>query len=634
PGATWISASAGASPTLETFLSSGQWIAAPTDAAGNNPDPAMAPHVVNNSWGFFGGYDPFYADVIALWHAAGIIPVFSAGNDGENGCLTVGSPGVYENVIAVGATDSDGDVTPWSSKGPGMDGLVKPDVVAPGDAIVSSVPGDEYAEMSGTSMASPHVAGVVALMMSASPKLEGNYGDVYEYLTDNAVEVDDDSCHGDREANNVYGQGRVDAYEAAHDAPDGRFGTLSGVVTGDDGEPIARAELVFEGPVDRVVFTDAAGAYAFERMPTGTYDVTVSRFLYETVTDTVRVKRDRDAVLDAALPAVPARTVEGTVVDGSGQGWPLAAAVSTAGGEASAATDPLTGEFSLTIPEEGEWPLTVASLYPGYAAEVVDPDDAAQVALATDESCAAPGYGSEVLDEDFDSMAMPEGWEVVNNGDGEPWVFDDPYGYGNATPGSGGFAQANSDASPPEALVDTDMITAPFDLSAAPDPTLRFASHFLDEEIGAEADLAVSVDGGVTWEEVWRTDEPERGGVESVDLSAWAEETAVQLRFHYVDHGMWAFFWQVDSVAIGCEDLDGGLVTGVVTGADGAPVDGAVVADEASGAEAVTGEDGRYVLLADAGAATLAASAEGHADAAVDVEVAADAVTGADIVLG
>ncbi|HLU28127.1 MAG TPA: S8 family serine peptidase [Glycomyces sp.] len=633
PGAEWIAASAGASPTLESFLAAGQWIAAPTDAAGDDPDPAMAPHVVNNSWSGYGGYDPFYADVIDLWHAAGIVPVFAAGNDGENGCLTVGSPGLYENVIAVGATDADGAVTTWSSKGPGMDGLVKPDVVAPGDAIVSSIPGDEYGEMSGTSMAAPHVAGAVALMLSASPKLEGDYDRLYRHLTRGAVEVEDDSCSGNRKANNVFGHGHIDAYEAVEDAPAGRFGTLSGLVTDEEGEPVSRAKLVFEGPVGRVVFADAAGAYAFERMPVGEYEVTVSRYFYESVTGTVEVKRNGEAVFDAALRRLPARTVEGVVVDGSGQGWPLAATVSAASGRTTADTDPLTGAFAITVPAEGDWPLTVESLHPGYAPAVVDPDEASLVALATDDSCAAPGYGSKVFEEDFDSLELPEGWEVVDHGEGEPWVFDDPYGVGNETPGTGGFAQANSDASDPEALVDTDLITAPFDLSAADDPTLRFATFFLDAFIGAEADVAISTDGGETWEEVWSTDMPELVGTQTLDLSAWADATAAQLKFHYTDNGTWSYFWQVDDVAIGCEALDGGLVTGTIVDADGEPAAGGVVYDEATGAEAHADEDGRYVLFTDAGPTTLAASAENYGLKQIEVEVVADAVTGVDFVL-
>ncbi|GAB3649450.1 S8 family serine peptidase [Glycomyces tarimensis] len=633
PGARWMSASAGASPTLESFLAAGEWITAPTDARGDNPDPAMAPHVVNNSWSGTGGYDPFYADVIDLWHAAGIIPVFAAGNAGEEGCLTVGSPGVYENVIAVGATDIDGNATEWSSKGPGMDGYIKPDVAAPGDAIVSSVPGDEYAEMSGTSMAAPHVVGAIALMMSASPVLEGDYGNVYEYLTENAVPVDDRSCRGNDEANNVYGHGLIDAYAAADDAPEGRFGSLSGVVTDDAGEVLSRARLDFEGPVDRVAYTDADGAYAFDRIPAGMYKVTVAKFTYESVTGWVRVKKHGEAVFDAALTALPTRTVEGVVVDGASQGWPLAATVRTSGGEAETVTDPATGAFSLTIPVEGDWPLTVETAYPGYETVQTDPDDAARIEVPLAPGCTAPGYGSNALQEEFGSGEVPEGWTVENRGEADGWVFDDPHLYGNLTSGSGGFAQANSDAADPEALVDTDLITPVFDLSAVADPTLAFASFFYDGGLGSEIDIAISTDGGASWEQVWHNNEDLEASEESVDLSAWAEATEAQLKFHYTDNGAWAYWWMVDDVKIGCEALEGGLVTGTIVDADGNVPAGAVVYDTETSAEAVVDRNGRYVLFTDAGPTTLLASADDHGGKEIDVEVVADAVVVADIVL-
>ncbi|GAB3992261.1 hypothetical protein GCM10029992_00770 [Glycomyces albus] len=630
PGATWISASAGSSPTLESFMTAGEWIAAPTDSRGNNPDPLMAPHVVSNSWGGYDGYDPFYEGIIDLWHAAGIIPVFAAGNSGDQGCLTVGSPGVYENVIAVGATDIDRAIAPYSSKGPGMDGYVRPDVVAPGSEILSAVPGDEYDYMSGTSMATPHVAGTIALMMSASPVLEGDYGNVYKYLTGSAEHVDDTSCRGNAKANNVYGHGHTDAYDAAHAAPDGRFGTLSGVVTDQAGEAVAGAKVVFEGPVNRVVFTEDDGTYAFDRMPAGIYLVSVSKFTYEDLDGSVRVKRDRDATFDAQLTQVPLRQVTGTVVDGSGHGWPLDAVVRTAAGEAAVLTDPLSGGFSMEIPAEGDWPLTVEVDYPGYETVTVDSADAALIEVPTRPGCLALGYGSDVMEERFESLAVPEGWEVVNNGEAEAWTFDDPWGYGNLTPASGGFAEANSDAVDPEALVDTDMITAPFDLSASEDATLSFASFFIDTGIGGEADVSISADGGETWEQVWHTNEDLEATVEAVDLSAWAAETSVQLKFHYTDNGNWAWFWQVDDVRVGCGVLEGGLVRGTVTDTEGAPIAGATVTDPATGSVARTDSSGEYVLFTDAGTSTLEAVAEGFETGTAEVEVTEDAVTSAD----
>ncbi len=105
------------------------------------------------------------------------------------------------------------------------------------------------------------------------------------------------------------------------------------------------------------------------------------------------------------------------------------------------------------------------------------------------------------------------------------------------------------------------------------------------------------------------------------------------MKFHYTDNGTWAYFWQVDDVAIGCEALEGGLVTGTVTDADGEPAVDGVVYDETTGAEARADADGRYVLFTDAGTTTLAASAEGYGLKQAEVDVVADAVTGVDFVL-
>ena len=159
PGAQWIAAKGcedlGCSE--EALLSSGQWILAPTDLAGENPDPSKRPDIVNNSWGGGPG-DPFYLDVVQAWRAAGIIPVFSSGNPGPF-CGDGGSPGDFVETFSVGATDVDDLIGEFSGHGPSVYGKINPDVAAPGVDIVSSIPGDGYASFSGTSMAAPHTAG-------------------------------------------------------------------------------------------------------------------------------------------------------------------------------------------------------------------------------------------------------------------------------------------------------------------------------------------------------------------------------------------------------------------------------------------------------------------------------------------
>ena len=146
----------------ESLLSSGQWILAPTDLNGENPDPSKRPDIVNNSWGGGPG-DPFYLATVQAWRAAGIIPVFSSGNPGPF-CGEGGSPGDFNEVFSAGATDINDNIADFSGRGPSVFGKVNPDVAAPGVNVMSSVPGGGYEAFAGTSMAAPHVAGTIALV--------------------------------------------------------------------------------------------------------------------------------------------------------------------------------------------------------------------------------------------------------------------------------------------------------------------------------------------------------------------------------------------------------------------------------------------------------------------------------------
>ena len=101
-----------------SLLSSGQWILAPTDLDGNNPDPSKRPDIVNNSWGGGPG-DTFYLATVQAWRAAGIIPVFSSGNPGPD-CGEGGSPGDFIEVFSAGATDIDDNIADFSGRGPSV----------------------------------------------------------------------------------------------------------------------------------------------------------------------------------------------------------------------------------------------------------------------------------------------------------------------------------------------------------------------------------------------------------------------------------------------------------------------------------------------------------------------------------
>jgi subtilisin family serine protease len=229
PGARWISCrnmdQGNGTPT--TYIECFQWFLAPTDLAGQNPNPALAPDVINNSWGCptsegcnTGNFATMNTVVESL-RAAGIAVVVSAGNDGS-GCSTVGTPAaIFDAVISVGSTTSSDVISSFSSRGPvTVDGSNrrKPDISAPGSGVRSSVPGNSYSSMSGTSMAGPHVAGAVALLLSADPALSGDVDAIEKRLERSALlRTTTQGCGGDSTTivpNNVFGWGRLDILKA------------------------------------------------------------------------------------------------------------------------------------------------------------------------------------------------------------------------------------------------------------------------------------------------------------------------------------------------------------------------------------------------------------------------------------
>jgi subtilisin family serine protease len=231
PGAKWIGVrnmEAGWG-TLTTYIEAFQWFLAPTDSNNLNPLPAKAPHVINNSWGCTTdeGCDTSNFAVMEIVvnniRAAGIVNVVSAGNDGPD-CHTVQDPpAMYAASFSVGATNFLDDVANFSSRGTvtvDSSNLRKPDVVAPGVFINSSVPGGGYKNMSGTSMAGPHVAGAVALLISARPSLAGEVDSIEYYLKTTAKPITTtEACGGESSTaipNNTFGYGRIDILAAVN----------------------------------------------------------------------------------------------------------------------------------------------------------------------------------------------------------------------------------------------------------------------------------------------------------------------------------------------------------------------------------------------------------------------------------
>ncbi len=216
--------------TPATYIECFQWFIAPTKIDGSEPNPSLAPDVINNSWSCTedeGCTDPnILKAAVEAVRAAGILTVQSAGNGGSQ-CNTVKDPAaIYAASFTVGATDSSDTIASFSNRGPvTVDGSnrLKPDVVAPGVAVRSSVPGGAYVPKSGTSMAAPHVAGLAALLLSAIPELRGQVPLLEFLIRASAVPLTTtQTCGGvpgSSTPNNTYGWGRIDAWQAYQEWP-------------------------------------------------------------------------------------------------------------------------------------------------------------------------------------------------------------------------------------------------------------------------------------------------------------------------------------------------------------------------------------------------------------------------------
>ncbi|MDP6158353.1 MAG: S8 family serine peptidase [Phycisphaerales bacterium] len=240
PGAEWIAAApidrgGGIPQTVSDAILSFQWIA---DPDGNPLTSFDVPHTCSNSWGLVTGHgypecDQTFWSFIDNAEAAGVIVLFSAGNEGSSGLRRPGDR-AYDDyrTMAVAAVDpyNGNSIASFSSRGPTNctptgGSAIKPDIAAPGVSTRSSVPGGGYSSYDGTSMASPHVNGVLALMLQANPDLTGEQAKQIVY--DTAVEA------GSPGKDNDYGYGIIDAVAAVESALE----TVSLTVSYPDGRP-------------------------------------------------------------------------------------------------------------------------------------------------------------------------------------------------------------------------------------------------------------------------------------------------------------------------------------------------------------------------------------------------------------
>ena len=267
--------------------------------------------VINMSLG--GGSNNTVESAVEAAAERGVLLVAAAGNGGNPGGNndSVSYPANYDEVIAVAATDEDDERATFSSTGPGVE------IAAPGVDIPSTWPEDgdhdfdceedcDYHNGSGTSMASPHVAGAAALALAADPDRSAE--EVRTDLTATAEELD--------ASDNEVGAGLLDAAallewtladeDDGDNGEDDEHGAITGQVTDADTEEAIRgATVTAEGGGERESTTTTdEGSYKLE-LPEGDYTVTAEADDYEPATSDAEVEAGETSKVDFELASKP-----------------------------------------------------------------------------------------------------------------------------------------------------------------------------------------------------------------------------------------------------------------------------------------------------------------------------------------
>jgi len=506
PGAHWITSNVINYPGTgsgfdNAVIASLEWMA---DPDGDPNTTADLPAVVQNSWGVnesFTGYydcDSRWWDAIDNTEAAGVALTWSAGNEGP-GSGTLRSPAdraaTPYNCFSIGsvAYDPPYTISDFSSRGPSGCGgafATKPEVCAPGENIYSAKPGGGYQYLSGTSMAGPHVAGVVALMRSANPNLDVTT--VKQILMDTATDL------GTAGEDNDYGYGLVNAYDAVLASMSG-YGTLAGTITDTDtGAPLAGATVQVVG-LPRSTTSAADGGYRI-MLPDSSFTMAYDAFGYLNHTRTVTVLADSTVTVDVALQPAPRVLVFGTVTDDDGA--PVSGATVTALDTpvAPAATDS-SGSYQLSLPTGSDYTLLAQAYGMGSQQTVV-----ADLSADTQVDFTLP----QLVYENFESgnlLAFP--WTM---GGDQPWVIDDGVAFeGTYSARSGDIGDSQSS---------TMSIT--LDVQAAGDITFEYR---VSSESGYDF-LHFSIDG--------------------VEQDSWSGEVAWTRASYPVTAGTHTFTWSYD----------------------------------------------------------------------------------------
>jgi hypothetical protein len=371
PNARWISNNAinmsVGTPFNNEVIASYQWF---TDPDTVSHDVNAVPDVINNSWGvdqalgYVQCYD-FWNTVMLNCEAGGTVVIFAAGNEASSGLR---SPAIYSinswQFFAVGAVDGTTNPTPpypiasFSSTGPtpctpANPNNIKPEISGPGVNVLSSVPGGTYqSNWSGTSMATPHISGIVALMREACPNCDPqtikttlmNTAIRTGYVTPPATE------------NNTFGNGFVDGYAAV--VAVSNLGHVVGVVRDASNNPLSGV-VVSNTAGSQSVQTNATGNYDLP-LSAGTYALRYAKFGYvaQTISGIV-VSVGNNTTQNAVLQLAPTGTLQGTVTNCSG-GPAVGATVTVLNTTITPATTNATGHYIFNSIPQGTYDMTAS----------------------------------------------------------------------------------------------------------------------------------------------------------------------------------------------------------------------------------------------------------------------------------
>ena len=647
---------------------------------------ALGAKYVSNSYGTKDGEFPEEVGLNAHYDHPGVVITASSGDWGYEPVY----PAAATGVTSVGGTslhhDSSGNWTEsvWNGAGsgcsqyqdkpawqsdPGCAKRTVSDVSAVADpntgvAVYNSYGVGGWAVYGGTSASAPIIAAAYAL--AGTPQAGTNPAQYpYDSRTVGAAdELRDVTTGANGGCSPAYLCTGVDGYDGPTGlgTPHGvgalayrAHGHINGTVTDTaTGQPIADAKV---SASDRVAMTDAQGHYDLD-VPATIYQVGATADGYDSTPVTVTVTPGATTIQDLAITPKPRARVSGTVTDGSGHGWPLYAEVTSSDGSATF-TDPVTGQYSLSLIQNGDYTLHIAPVEPGYqpvdktitvgVADLIQ-DAAPDVAVA----CVAAGYRATHVGatQSFDTKKVPAGWKVTNTdlhlpgyGYKPGWVFNNPAARPNNAGGAGNFAIVDSDYDGQHNIQNTQLISPVVDLSGAATPAVEFVSDLV-AAVNSTATVDLSTDGGASWVNVWRragSSGVSGPGPVVVQLPQAAHKAQVQIRFGYT--GQWSKWWAIDNVFLGdrtCTPEAGGLLVGQVTDRAGAGITGATVTSVSNPGQRATTvatpddpntADGLYWLFSASGDQQFTATMNGYTDQTATATVSADEVIKLEIAL-